>query len=118
VERRTTALKRGEHGIRAYACGCRCPRCRAARSRYARQRWAVAAIVRTGSARWKVDATPVRARLDELRAAGWTLKEVARAVDVPYPTLISIRQGHNRGTARCWNTVADAVAGLDPSSGP
>jgi hypothetical protein len=118
VARRTTALERNEHGtVAAYRAGCRCGRCRAARSRYARRRWAVDAVRRTGSCRWKVDAAPTLAHLERLRAAGWTLRAVAGEADVPYPTLISIRQGYRRGTSRCWNTVADAVAALEPDDG-
>jgi hypothetical protein len=116
---RTTALERGEHGShRAYQCGCRCPRCKSAQSRYSRRRWAVAAVVRGAAPHWKVDAGPTLARLDELRAAGWTLREISRVAEIPYPTLISIRQGHRRGTSQCWNTVAAAIAELERGPDP
>lgn len=116
MARRATALERDEHGTAAaYRCGCRCPQCRAARSRYARRQWAVAQLRSTGSCRWKVDAAPLLAHLERLRSAGWRLRDIAAAADVPYPTLISIRQGYRRGTSKCWNTVADAVRAIDPA---
>jgi hypothetical protein len=111
---RTTALERNEHGTHtSYACGCRCSKCRAAQSRYARERWAVAAVMRGAEPHWKVDAGRVLEHLEVLMAAGWTLKDIAVAVDVPRPTLISIRQGFRRGTSKCWNTVADRVLELE-----
>jgi hypothetical protein len=83
-------------------------------SRYARQRWAVAAFSRTGSCRWKVDAGPLLGRLDALMASGWSLRAIARAADVSYPTLISIRQGRRgRRRRQCWNTIADSVFALE-----
>jgi hypothetical protein len=65
-------------------------------------------------AHWKVPSRRVIERLDALMAAGWTLRKIARAADVPYPTLESIRQGSRRGTSKCWNTVADRVFELEP----
>jgi hypothetical protein len=113
MQSRTTALERQEHGQRrTYQCGCRCAGCRRAQSDYARTRWAVQSVLRTGSARWKVDSEPVLGHLDVLLASGWTQREIAARAGVPLGTLRSLR-GRRRRKPRTWNTVSDAVLALD-----
>jgi hypothetical protein len=113
---RTTALERGEHGtVAAWSAGCRCRSCRKARYRYARAWWSAKNILRGAEARWKVDARPVAAHLEALRAAGWRLRDVAAVSGVPYATLLSIRKADRRGAGpRCMSTTAERVLALDP----
>jgi hypothetical protein len=98
----------------AYAAGCRRSKCRSAQSRYARTRWATTAVLQGREAHWKVPSTRVLKHLDVLIERGWTLRKISVITEIPYPTLVSIRQGYRRGTSHCWNTVADRVLGLEP----
>jgi hypothetical protein len=106
---RSTAIERDEHSLAGYQAGCRCGRCRSARRRFDRTWRAAAKVRRGGEAIWLVPARRTSERLVELNRAGWTRAAIAAATGVSPTTLHRVA---SHPEARCWSTVADAVARL------
>lgn len=62
-----------------------------------------------------VDAAPTRARLLELRAAGWTLKEIAARSGYALPTLASVSSGRTR---RVRTVMAEDITAMTVQEEP
>src|SRR5262245_4985662 len=86
---RSTALERGEHGTLAChtSSGCRCRLCVAARRRYDRTRWSVLQALRGASPQWKTSTARAREHVGVLRAAGWSVAEIAEGAQIGSATL-------------------------------
>lgn len=70
-----------------YVAGCRCDACKAARSAYERSR---ARTRGYGRPTEFVDAEPVRAKVRQLQAQGYTYAEMERLAGVPHSILTLI----------------------------
>jgi hypothetical protein len=103
------ALDREEHGLAAWSHGCRCVECMNGRRLYDRARYAARSLQRSGSARWLVPSAPGARHVEQLRAAGMTVAQIARAAGCCELTVLRLA-----GADRCWSTVAHAVLGLEP----
>lgn len=108
-----TALERGEHGTAAWYQGCRCPICMSAyrakvNAAYRRTLIDRAALYGPSPKRF-VSVKPVRARIAELRAAGWTLRAIAKAAGVHEESVRAIATGEGR---RCRAYMAEAILGV------
>lgn len=102
----TTALQRGEHGVTAYRQGCRCEKCRRAMHRRAKVWWATARLRRGRNPASYFAADRVRRHIEELVAAGWTSRSIARAAQVAPATITRIRKPD---TLHCTRIVARAI---------
>jgi len=107
----STALERDEHGVSAYRLGCRCSSCRRAMHRHAKVWWATAQLRKGRDPASYTAAGPVRKRIGELRAAGWTSTRIARAAGVSPGTVSRLRK---RSTRWCSRIVAGAVMAIEP----
>lgn len=102
-----------------YVAGCRCDACKAARAAYERGRERARGYGRPTEF---VDAEPVRAKVRQLQAQGYTYAEMERLAGVPHSTLHGLMCRHwrtGRPVKRCrrelkfspdGSTVAVAVA--------
>ena len=84
-----------QHGKRwTYINGCRCSECKAANTDYMRE---LAQRRREGDyVRTRVDASLAREAIDELLEAGWSLRAIAREVEVTDTTIRRIVNGQDR----------------------
>lgn len=64
-----------------------------------------------------IDATPVRERLEQLQAIGWTLNAIAAASGSPGNIVTTLRQ-ILRGQQRCSPETRDRVMWMDPELPP
>lgn len=95
-----------------YRLGCRCGACRSARCAYDESRRQAA---ESGSPSTFVDAEPVRRRIEELRAAGYTYAEISRLTGIAASQLRSVTVGYWRTgmpVRKVKRTVKDAVFGI------
>jgi hypothetical protein len=108
----TTALERGEHGTAtSWRLGCRCARCRNALHRSAKVWWATRRLRRGADPASYVAAAPVRKRIAELEAAGWTRIAIARAAEVAPATITRLAAPTKR---QCTRIVARSILQLTP----
>lgn len=86
-----------EHGTRSrYNSGCRCDECRRANREYERRRTMTKVAVECGMPSPMVDAEPVRRRILDLLAAGYSRREICRISGLARSTLHSITTAHHR----------------------
>lgn len=101
-----------------YVQGCRCARCRAANSAYERERARRKAREAWGAEKPAfVDAAPVRERLLELRAMGYTVKEVERISGVGHTSQYQLTRRHWRTgepVKRVNRETAEAIMAIEP----
>lgn len=90
--------------------GCRCDACRHANNVKAK-RWLH--VTRYGEHPIMVDAQPVRDHIYELRASGWTSREIAAEVGVAYRAITAVceRRPKRRSVRR---GLAEAILALAP----
>lgn len=95
-----------------YVAGCRCDACKAARSAYERGRARTRGYGRpTGF----VDAEPVRAKVRQLQAQGYTYAEMERLAGVPHSTLHGLMCRHwrtGRPVKRCRRELKDRLCSI------
>lgn len=88
---------RSPHGTRSrYNSGCRCDECRRANREYERRRTMTRIAVECGAPSPMVDAEPVRRRILDLLAAGYSRREICRISGLARTTLHSITTAHHR----------------------
>lgn len=95
-----------------YASGCRCDACKAARSEYEKMRVRLRAYGRPTEF---VDAEPVRAKVRQLQAQGYTYAEMARLAGVPKSTLHGLMRRHWRTgepVKRCRRELKDRLCSI------
>lgn len=86
-----------EHGTRSrYVSGCRCDECRRANREYERRRTMMKVAVECGAPSPMVDAEPVRRRIDDLLAGGYSRREICRITGLSRSALHSITTAHHR----------------------
>lgn len=86
-----------EHGTRSrYNSGCRCDECRRANREYERRRTMMKVAVECGAPSPMVDAEPVRRRITDLLAAGYSRREICRISGLSRSTLRAITTAHHR----------------------
>ncbi|WP_295792045.1 hypothetical protein [uncultured Microbacterium sp.] len=97
---------------------CRCSDCRAGQAqRQAKRRKQIAYGTYTAG---RVDAAPVRAHLEQLRAAGMGIRRIAETHGIPTATLSNIvwgskdRYGVHRRTARIGTSLAARIMAIRP----
>lgn len=100
------------HGtITAYNKGCRCGDCRRANA-VKKERWKLR--TRHGAAPVFVDAQPVIAHIEALKASGWTYRDVSREIGRHPRAVAHILQWHNRGQRFVRRDTAAAILAIDP----
>ena len=95
-----------------YSAGCRCDACKAARSAYERGR---ARTRGYGRPTEFVDAEPVRAKVRQLQAQGYTYAEMERLAGVPHSTLHGLMCRHwrtGRPVKRCRRELKDGLCSI------
>ena len=101
-----------------YVRGCRCRACKAANSAYEMERARRKAREAWGAEKPAfVDAAPVRERLLELRAMGYTVREVERIAGVGKTAQHNLTVGHWRTgepVRRVRRETAEAVMAIEP----
>lgn len=100
-----------------YVQGCRCARCKEANAAYERERQRRKARVEWGEKPAFVDAAPVRERLLELRAMGYTVKEIERISGVGHTEQYQITVRHWRSgkpVRKVKRKTAEAVMAIEP----
>lgn len=86
-----------EHGTRSrYNSGCRCDDCRRANREYERRRTMMKIAVECGAPAPMVDAEPVRRRIADLLAAGYSKREICRITGLAKSTIHAITTAHHR----------------------
>jgi hypothetical protein len=106
---RSSAVARDEHSLARYQAGCRCARCRAARRRYDREYYALRQVLSMGAVNRRVPAGRAARALEVLRARGWSVEAIARAVGCHSGTLWRILRSP---TNRCWSTIEARLVAL------
>jgi hypothetical protein len=91
--------------------GCRCEECHRALLDYSRLRDAVRAVTEGRRPAPRVPAKPVRKRVRQLRAAGWTVQQIADAAGLSHSTVDRIT---NQRLANVALTTARAVMAVRP----
>ena len=95
-----------------YVAGCRCDACKAARAAYERGRARTRCYGRpTGF----VDAEPVRAKVRQLQAQGYTYAEMERLAGIPHSTLHGLMCRHwrtGRPVERCRRELKDRLCSI------
>lgn len=101
-----------------YVQGCRCRACKDANSAYERERARRKAREAWGAEKPAfVDAAPVRERLLELRAMGYTVKEVERISGVGHTSQYQLTRRHWRTgepVKRVRRETAEAIMAIEP----
>lgn len=106
---------RVEHPSRqAWVTGrCRCARCHRLAIQYARVWRAAQVLRRGGEPAGRHPPHKVRAHVDRLRAAGWTITDIAKASGVHWRTVF--QHAHHRAGAVALTTQA-AILAVEPES--
>lgn len=93
-------------GVRYRHHGCRCDTCRAGHA-FDQQRWKVRRARADGPLR--LEAKPVAAQIDQMRAAGLTIPQIALLAGLPRTTVVNVLRGRRwvrrataQAVARAW----------------
>jgi hypothetical protein len=101
-----------EHGRSAWLSGrCRCGRCHTDLLHYARVRRAALAVTRGAEPASRVDPRRVRAHVEALREAGWSMRRIGRVAGLSDTTVFRIVHRRLRHVSRI---SARAILAVEP----